>query len=126
LDVVLYKMQWTRDIYEVDGRATANAIGASVITFCYIITIPLHTFYNLNVQNHRVNATHTSVYQVYPDHDRPRGSADIISVKYLMSTRKASPIMVLYRDNCYIMLDGVHRLTAAQLIGSDICMAVYN
>lgn len=58
--------------------------------------------------------------EAYPKSDRPRGKKDIDSVEYHMNTDIIEPIIVFDMDGDKIMIDGMHRLIAANLVGFDV------
>lgn len=61
----------------------------------------------------------------YPEDDRPRGDKDIDSIKYHMDTDIIEPLIVLDMGTEKIMIDGMHRLVAANLRGFDVeCVIV--
>ncbi len=63
--------------------------------------------------------------QPFPVYDRPRGQADLDSLKYLKSTESLlSPIIVLKEPATWTVLDGVHRLIAAHQTHSQIRVAL--
>ncbi len=63
--------------------------------------------------------------QPFPVYDRPRGQADLDSLKYLKSTSNLlSPIIVLKEKSAWTVLDGVHRLIAAHQTNSQIRVAL--
>lgn len=82
-----------------------------------------------------MNLAAKSPEDIFPENDRPRGIADIDSVKYHMVTENhTDPIMILCIKNenngsdkpdKYILLDGVHRLAAAYLLDCPIRYCVY-
>jgi hypothetical protein len=56
--------------------------------------------------------------RAYPPRDRPRGEADLASVAFLAGTRRAvSPVVVFRTARRRVLLDGVHRLVAASILG---------
>ncbi|MDF2965711.1 MAG: hypothetical protein K0Q51_1099 [Rickettsiaceae bacterium] len=87
-------------------------------------------FLKLNIENHRLERffNAASAEEAYPEHDRPLGQADLDSVKYFMSARHISPIIVCIAEDKhgnvrYIKLDGVHRLMAAHILKKPIRVA---
>jgi hypothetical protein len=56
-----------------------------------------------------------SITEAYPTNDRPRGPADITSVKFHMRNKNTSPVFLVKFENRIIFLDGVHRCVAAVL-----------
>lgn len=66
--------------------------------------------------------------EIFPLNDRPRGEKDLTSVRYFMTTQdEISPIVIAWEQSPYKLsfsgfqiLDGVHRLIAARLLGSKI------
>ncbi len=100
-----------------DALATARALGFGELREVgYRVYSPAE-FERLGATNHRARLGST-LEEIFPEHDRPRGDADISAVKYHMSAR-SSPI-VLLEDSGVIVLDGVHRLVAAYLMGGPI------
>lgn len=84
-------------------------------------TVDKTEFDRLNVQNHRADVNATTIDEIFPPEDRPRGEADISSIKYFMeSGNDVDPIMVLKYDNELYVIDGVHRLVAAYLLNCPI------
>lgn len=55
----------------------------------------------------------------YPDHDRPRGQADLDSVLYhsqlIQNNCDINPVWIAFKNNEYTLLDGVHRIVATYL-----------
>lgn len=57
--------------------------------------------------------------------DRPRGQADVDSVYYHMETDECvSPVVMIKVNNRLIMLDGVHRIVAANFRKSKVLVCV--
>jgi len=56
----------------------------------------------------------------YPDHDRPRGKADLDSIKHhrkyiAFHGSIAEPIWIARKNGKYILLDGAHRIVSTYL-----------
>ena len=55
----------------------------------------------------------------YPENNRPRGDDDIQSVLYhrqtIRQTGDTEPIWIIFLENRFILLDGVHRIVASYL-----------
>lgn len=55
----------------------------------------------------------------YPDHDRPRGQADLDSVAHhsqlIQTNCNVNPVWIAFKNNEYTLLDGVHRIVATYL-----------
>lgn len=68
----------------------------------------------LNLNLARLNAKTTE--EAYPLNDRPRGIADIKSIKYHQK-KECSPIVMIRDKQQVIFADGVHRLIATKLLG---------
>ena len=55
----------------------------------------------------------------YPENNRPRGDDDIQSVLYhretIRQTGDTEPIWIIFLENKFILLDGVHRIVASYL-----------
>jgi hypothetical protein len=84
-----------------------------------LIKFPLNKCkFNLlgNFNSHRLQKT---AIEAYPLNDRPRGDADIKSVKYyqkcLQNNKNIQPIWILKKNNQYILLDGAHRIVASYI-----------
>ena len=105
----------------IDAKQTAkNNYNVDIQPLCYV-QYTVDEFDNLRAENHRA-VKNKSLEEIFPPNDRPRGEADIKSVKYHMS-HKSHPIVLLKNDNIppgYIVLDGVHRIVAAYLTNSNI------
>ena len=60
-----------------------------------------------------------SAVKAYPLHNRPRGNADIRSVKFhqkiIQQKKEINPIWILKKDGKVILLDGAHRLVASHI-----------
>ena len=73
----------------------------------------------LNMENFNSNRLQTSAVKAYPINDRPRGKNDITSVKYyqklIQNNKYIQPIWIIYKNNKYILLDGVHRIVASYI-----------
>lgn len=60
---------------------------------------------------------------MFPPDDRPRGKKDIESVDYHSQTDSStSPIIIIKIKSKYILLDGQHRILAAKLAKSKVCV----
>uniref|UniRef100_A0A6C0DCD6 Uncharacterized protein n=1 Tax=viral metagenome TaxID=1070528 RepID=A0A6C0DCD6_9ZZZZ len=72
-----------------------------------------------NVVNFNSNRLQDSAIKAYPISDRPRGAADINSVKYyqrlIKKNKVITPIWLLLKNNKYILLDGAHRIVASYI-----------
>lgn len=67
----------------------------------------------------------------YPENNRPRGDDDINSVLYhrqhIRQTGNTEPIWIIFLENRFILLDGVHRIVASYLENKeDILTFVIN
>ena len=55
----------------------------------------------------------------YPEHDRPRGQADLDSVLYhsqlIQTNCNLQPVWIAFQNGEYTLLDGVHRIVATHL-----------
>jgi len=55
----------------------------------------------------------------YPEHDRPRGQADLDSVSYhsqlIQNNCNLQPVWIALKNGEYTLLDGVHRIVATHL-----------
>ncbi len=76
--------------------------------------IPLQAFKNIN--NFNSDRLQRTAEKAYPKNNRPRGSNDIKSVKYLVSKIKndnnTKPIYLHKKGKKYTLLDGAHRVIA--------------
>lgn len=76
--------------------------------------IPLQVFKNVN--NFNPDRLQSTAETAYPKNNRPRGSKDIKSVKYLVSKIKSNdktkPIYLHKKGKKYTLLDGAHRVIA--------------
>jgi hypothetical protein len=75
--------------------------------------IPLQAFKNIN--NFNSDRLQRTAEKAYPKSNRPRGSNDIKSVKYLVSKIKSNntkPIYLHKKGKKYTLLDGAHRVIA--------------
>lgn len=79
--------------------------------------VPLSIF--KNVDNFNPERLQYSAANAFPINDRPRGNDDILSVKYhqkqIQENKEVTPIWVVYKNNRYILLDGVHRVVASYI-----------
>jgi len=70
-----------------------------------------------NLENFNPDRLKKSATLAYPLTDRPRGAADISSVKFyqrqLRSGSKIQPIWIVKKRNKHILLDGAHRIVAS-------------
>jgi len=63
--------------------------------------------------------------KAYPSKDRPRGKRDIESIKYHVNTKDSvSPIVLMKINNKITLLDGAHRLVAANIRKSHIAVII--
>ena len=74
-----------------------------------------------NMSVDRLNASTPA--EAYPPGDRPRGDADLKSVRYHMK-HAAAPVVFVKIGKRMILLDGMHRLVAASISGSKVCMCI--
>ena len=55
----------------------------------------------------------------YPEHDRPRGQADLDSVAYharlIQTNCDINPVWIAFQNGEYTLLDGAHRIVATYL-----------
>ena len=55
----------------------------------------------------------------YPEHDRPRGQADLDSVAYharlIQTNCNVPPVWIAFQNGEYTLLDGAHRIVATYL-----------
>ena len=58
----------------------------------------------------------------YPD--KPRGSADVASIRHHMKSDNVSPVVLIRIANKLILLDGMHRLVAARLAHKRFVRAI--
>jgi hypothetical protein len=122
-----HQIRWNDTVQnEHDGRETAKSMfGVDIQGGPYRMT-DKHGFNQMNVENHRATLSAETPNDVFPEGQRPRGDADIESVRHHMSTEyPIDPIMVLQHDDKMYVLDGVHRLVAAYLTDSPIRYRVY-
>lgn len=122
---------WDRD-FRPDIKPTS--VYADFVQACERLkycTMTVDDFLQLNVENHRLGRyIHAKTpEEFYPIDDRPRqDNKDVQSVRYHMTTQNlVSPICVICVDDQNgharkIKLDGSHRLVAAKLCGSHICV----
>lgn len=78
--------------------------------------IPLSKF--MNVENFNPERLKKSAVKAYPLDNRPRGDADIKSVKYyqkIIQNDNIPPIWMIKKNNKYILLDGAHRIVASYI-----------
>lgn len=70
----------------------------------------------INIENFDSERLQVSAVKAYPLNNRPRGKNDITSVKYyqklIQNNKYIQPIWLIYKNNKYILLDGVHRIVA--------------
>jgi hypothetical protein len=74
-----------------------------------------------NISLKRLNAKTPA--EAYPPNDRPRGDADLKSVRYHM-THPVAPVVFIKIGKRMTLLDGMHRLVAASIIGAKIRLCV--
>lgn len=83
-----------------------------------LVKLPISKFIS-NVFNFNPNRLQKSAVKAYPLNNRPRGNADITSVKYyqkqIQQKKDIMPIWMIYKDKKYILLDGVHRIVASYI-----------
>jgi hypothetical protein len=82
-----------------------------------LVNFPLSKFNN--VDNFNSNRLQNSAVKAYPINDRPRGKADISSVKFyqkqLQQSKNIQPIWILQINKKYVLLDGAHRIVASYI-----------
>ena len=82
-----------------------------------LVNFPLSKFNN--VYNFNPIRLQNSAVKAYPTHDRPRGKADISSVKFyqkqLQQSKNIQPIWILQINKKYVLLDGAHRIVASYI-----------
>ena len=80
-----------------------------------LIILPLSLF--KNVKNFDPMRLQVSAVKAYPIHNRPRGDADIKSVKFyqkqIQDKINVQPIWLIQQNKKYILLDGAHRIVAS-------------
>lgn len=90
-----------------------------------LVNLPLSAFKNVN--NFNPDRLQGSAETAYPASNRPRGSKDIKSVKYLVSKIKSSdktkPIYLHKKGRKYTLLDGAHRVVAHHIAKKDNILA---
>lgn len=106
-----------------DATETAKNLYGINITYYKSIMLTPEQFDKLNVLNHRAQLN-KSLEEIFPYNDQPRGYKDITSVKYHM-THKSYPVVLLFYQNQFIVLDGVHRIVAAYLTNSPIYAFIF-
>lgn len=116
-----HRITWKDEIVDEN-----HGIETALSMFCVEIepheynTVSPEEFDSMNVCNHRAKLGAT-LDEIFPVEDRPRGAEDIASVEYFLGCDAAvDPIMVLDYDNDLFVVDGVHRLVAAYILGSPI------
>jgi hypothetical protein len=83
-----------------------------------MVKIPLSTF--KDVDNFDPNRLQKTAVTAYPlPNGRPRGDADISSVKFyqkqIQQKRDITPIWIVQKNKKYILLDGAHRIVATYI-----------
>lgn len=81
-----------------------------------ICKFPLSKFTDVN--NFDKNRLQDSAAKSFPLNNRPRGLDDIKSVKYhqnQIKNKTISPIWIVFKNNKYILIDGVHRIVASYI-----------
>ena len=68
---------------------------------------------------HNFNSTVRLSATPYPEHDRPRGQADLDSVAYharlIQTNCDINPVWIAFQNGEYTLLDGAHRIVASHL-----------
>jgi len=118
---MMHKLHWASEILSTeDGCATARLFGKKIKLQGSVQVYDVATFDALNVQNHRAKLWHTSIEDVFPENDRPRGDDDIHAMESLLyMSHNVPPVMILNMGD-YVVLDGAHRISAAYLSLSKI------
>ena len=79
------------------------------------------------VENFDSERLQKSALKAYPVDNRPRGNADITSVKYhqkqIKNKKGLQPIWIHHKNNKYTLLDGVHRIVANYIENKSTIMA---
>ena len=80
----------------------------------FLQVFPISKCYELS----NFNPSRLSI-EPYPENNRPRGDDDIQSVLYhretIRQTGDTEPIWIIFLENKFILLDGVHRIVASYL-----------
>jgi len=76
---------------------------------------------NLNVINLNYDRLVKDIKDAYPD--KPRGDEDIKSIKYSMEN-VVSPICIMKINSKYILLDGMHRIVASNIMNSKVMVCL--
>lgn len=80
----------------------------------FLQVFPISKCYELS----NFNSCRLSI-EPYPENNRPRGDDDIQSVLYhrqqIRQTGDTEPIWIIFLENRFILLDGVHRIVATYL-----------
>jgi hypothetical protein len=96
-----------------------NSVYDSMYAHIYkskLIKFPLSISSLENLNNFNINRLQKNPINSYPSHNRPRGKKNLSSIKsHLKLLQKKSntlPIWIIYINNKFILLDGVHRIIA--------------
>lgn len=103
----------------VDASATAESLGLPPIRAVSYENFSPVEFSHLGASNHRARLG-ASLDEMFPLTDRPRGLADIDSVKWHMQNTSSPAVMFRGGDHGDIVLDGAHRIIAAFLTNSTV------
>lgn len=96
------------------GIFPSRAVAIKAQSTATFVNLPLSKFRNMeNFDPARLNPT------PYPAHNRPRGEDDIASVNFhrriLKKKQELEPVWIVLHKNRYVLLDGAHRVAAANL-----------
>ena len=79
----------------------------------HLVKFPREEWFLLN--NFNPSRLQSSAIKAYPINDRPRGIDDIKSVNYYEKQKEIPPIWIIKINNQYTLLDGTHRIVAANI-----------
>ena len=76
---------------------------------------------NMDIKNLNYDRLKKDINETYKD--EPRGKDDIKSIKYSINNI-VSPICIMKINSQYILLDGMHRIVASNILDSKVCVCL--
>lgn len=123
--VLRWLMKYHKSALPLDLTKNLKLADIKGIAVQKVAPMTIARFKALNASNAGYQRLQSTPARAYPKNNRPRGQKDLDSVEWHMAAKKAlSPIVVLCVGKNRILLDGVHRAVAANILGEPISVAL--